>query len=254
MKSKTPGQRRLGRATSDTSDEPDVSSTRLSWIIAFLIGVATVTAAGFGWRGAQIGSTASYDDRQSISETVAVQQAAVERAITVASDAREYVRYRADYVVAAALDREAARLTAAGSGKLAAVSRGEARELRLGATRRAAQAGVFGSSTIGTDLLRPTAKPRTFDYRARARALAAEESTSIDSPATLDPDHWARAAVDIRTRVRGLVRWAFLLLIAVLIYTAAEVTTRRRTAYAFVCLGFAIYLTGLIGGLTTAFF
>jgi hypothetical protein len=215
-----------------------VNGIRLAWVIAFLIGVTTVTAAGFGWRGAQIGSTASYDDRQSISETVAVQQAAVERAVTVA----------------AALDREAARLAAAGSVKLAAVSRGEARELRLGATRRAAQAGVFGSSTIGTDLLRPTAEARPFDYRARARALAAEESTSVGSPTTLDPDHWARAAVEIRTRVRGLARWAFLLLVAVFFYTAAEVTRRRRTRYGLVCLGFATYLVGLIGGLTTVFF
>lgn len=229
-------------------------SIRLRWTIAFLIGVATVTAAGFGWRAAQIGSTAAYDDRQSIGETVAVEQAAVGRAITVAADAREYVRYRADYAVASALDREAAELVAAGADRLAVVSRSEATELRLGATRRAAQAGVFGRATIGGDLLRPTATPRAFEYRARARALAAEESAAIDSPGNLDPDRWAQAAIDIRGRVRGLIRWAFLLLIAVMLYTVAEVTMRRRTAYALVCCGLAIYLAGLIGGLATVFF
>ena len=185
---------------------------------------------------------------------MAVEQAAVERSITVAADAREYVRYRADYAVAAALDREAARLTAGGADRLALVSRSDATELRLGATRRAAQAGVFGRATIEGDLLRPTTTPRRFDYRARARALAAEESAAIDSPANLDPDHWARAAIDIRKRVRGLVRWAFLVLMAVLLYTVAEVTTRRRAAYTFVCCGLAFYLAGLIGGLTTVFF
>jgi hypothetical protein len=96
-----------------------------------------------GWRAAQIGSTAAFDDRQSISETVSVEQDAVARAVAVAADAREYVRYRADYAVAAALD-----------------------------------------------------------YRARAQALAAEESTAIDSPAKLDPGRWAQAANDIRVRVR----------------------------------------------------
>ena len=74
---------------------------------------------------AQIGSTASYEDRQSISETVAVEAGRRRAGGTVAGDAREYVRYRADYVVAAALDREAARLAAAGSGEARAVSRGE---------------------------------------------------------------------------------------------------------------------------------
>jgi hypothetical protein len=138
-----------------------------------------VTAAGLSWRAAQIGSTAAYDDRQSISETVSVEQAAVARAVAVAADAREYSRYRADYAVAAALDREAARLAAGGADRLAAVSRGEAAALREGATRRAAQSGVFGQSTIGSDLLRPTAAPRPFDYRAQARALAAQPPISI---------------------------------------------------------------------------
>lgn len=234
--------------------EPGVISSRLRWTVAFLIGVATVTAAGFGWRAAQIGSTAAYDDRQSIGETVAVEQATVERAITVAAAAREYVRYRADYAVATALDREAARLKAAGAARLALVSSSEARELRLGATRRAAQAGVFGSATIGGDLLRPTPKPRDFDYRARSRALEAEASAAIASPVSLDPDRWSRAAVDIRTRIRGLVRWAFLVVLAVLTYTLAEVTTRRRRAYVLAGCGVAIYLTGLIGGLATVFF
>jgi hypothetical protein len=223
-------------------------------MIAFLIGLASVTAAGLGWRAAQIGSTAAYDDRQSISETVSVEQAAVARAVTVAANAREYVRYRADYAVAAALDREAARLVKGGAGDLAAVSRGEAAALRLGATRRAADAGVFGRFTIGSDLLRPTATPRSFDYKAQARALAAEESTALGSPASLDPDRWARAANDIRERVKMLTRWAFLILGTVLLYTAAEVSRRRRVGYALIAGGLAVYLTGLVIGLTTVFF
>jgi hypothetical protein len=207
-----------------------------------------------GWRAAQIGSTAAYDDRQSISETVRVQQDGIARAVAVAADAREYARYRADYAVAATLDREAARLAAGGAADLAAVSRGEAAALRLGATRRAAEAGVFGRSTIGTDLLRPTATPRPFDYRARARALAAEESTAIDSPAKLDPGRWAQAANDIRVRVRDLTHWAFLMLIAVLLYTAAEVSRRRWAGYALIGCGLAVYITGVTIALTTVFF
>ena len=228
--------------------------TRTRWAIAFLIGLATVTAAGFGWRAAQIGSTAAYDDRQSISETVAVEQGSVSRAVTVAAQAREYVRYRADYAVAAALDREADRLAAAGAGKLAAVSRGEADALREGATRRAVQAGVFGPFSIDSDLLEPTPKPRPFDYRAQARALAAETATALDSPASLDPSHWASAAAHIRARVRHLTRWAFLAVLAVLLYTIAEVRLPRRLAYLAAGCGIVVYLAGLVGGLSTAFF
>lgn len=228
--------------------------TRVRWTIAFLIGLATVTAAAFGWRAAQIGSTAAYDDRQSISETVRVEQGRVERAITVADEARGYGQYRADYAVAAALDREADRLTAGGAARLAEVSRGEAAALREGATRRAAQAGVFGRFTIGTDLLRPTPTPRPFDFTTRERALAAEESASLDSPGNLDPGRWARAAIDIRVRVNGLIHWAFLMLAAVLLYTLAEVSTRPRVVYAFLGAGLAVYLAGVAAALTTVFF
>jgi hypothetical protein len=231
-----------------------VTENRIGWAIAFLIGIATVTAAGFGWRAAQIGSTASYDDRQSISDTVSVEQATVERAVTMAADAREYVRYRGDYAVAAALDREADRLAAGGAARLAAVSRSEAAQLRLGATRRAAQAGVFGPFTIGTDLLQPTRTPRPFDYRARATALAAEQSTALDSPANLDPDHWASAANEIRMRVKRLAEWAFVALVAVFLYTAAQVSTRRWATFALIGCGAAVYLAGLVGGLSNAFF
>ena len=136
----------------------------------------------------QIGSTAAYDDRQSISETVRVEQGRVERAITVADEAREYGRYRADYAVAAALDREADRLTAGGAARLAGVSRGEAAALREGATRRAAQAGVFGRFTIGTDLLRPTPTPRPFDFTTRGSGRWPRRSRRrLTRPATSTP-------------------------------------------------------------------
>ena len=231
-----------------------MSGSTLRWAIAFLIGLASVTAAGLGWRAAQIGSTAAYDDRQSISETIAVEQARVERAATLAADAREYARYRSDYAVAGALDREAARLAAHGASDLAAVSRQEAVALREGSTLRAADAGLFGRSTIGSALLEPTRVPRPFDYRARARALEAESSASLDSPGNLDPENWARAATEIRVRVNGLIKWAFCVLIAVLLYTLAEVSTRRRLTLAFAGAGLIVYVASVVGGLSTVFF
>jgi hypothetical protein len=223
-------------------------------VVAFLIGLASVTAAGFGWRAAQIGSTAAYDDRQSISETVVVEQVRIQTAVAVAAESQEYVRYRADYAVAAALDRQADRLDAGGAARLAAVSRGEAAALREGATRRAAAAGVFGRFTIGTALLAPSAKPRLFDYRARARALALEQATGLNSAASLDPAGWAAAAVHIRVRVNDLTRWAFLAVLAVLLYTVAEVATRPWIAWTALGGGLAVYLAAVVGALSTVFF
>ena len=213
-----------------------------------------MTAAGFAWRAAQIGSTAAYDDRQSISETVAVQQAKIQTAVTVAEEAQAYVRYRADYAIAAALDRQADRLEAGGAAPLAAVSRDQAAALREGATRRAATAGVFGRFTIGTALLRPTPKPRSFDYRTQARALALEQATGLNSPANLDPAHWAADAVRIRVRVNDLTRWAFLSVLAVLLYTVAEVATRRWIAWTALACGLTVYLAAVVGALSSAFF
>ncbi len=227
---------------------------RAKWAIAFLIGLATVTAASFTWRAAQIGSTAAYDDRQSISETVRAEQGEVERTVAIAAAAREYVRYQADYGVAAALDREAARLAAAQSSRLADVSRAEAAALREGATRRAAAAGVFGRATIGSDLLKPSATPRPFDIKARRRALEVEQSTALDSPGNLNPSGFARQADDIRDRVNGLVRFAFVIAFAVLLYTLAEVSTRRRRMMAFAVAGIAVYTAAVVGCLSTYFF
>jgi hypothetical protein len=231
-----------------------VTDTRIRWAIAFLIGLSSVTAATLGWRAAQIGSTAAYDDRQSISETIAVEQARVERADTVAGEAREYERYRADYAVAAALDREANRLAAQGKAQLAAVSRGEAAALRQGATRRAATAGVFGRQTIGTDLITPTSTPRSFDYKARARALEAEESASLDSPGSLDPDGWAKAAVEIRDRIRNIIRGAFFVLLSIFFYALAEVSRTRRATFALAGTGIVLYAASIGAILSTVFF
>jgi hypothetical protein len=233
---------------------PRLNRTRLRWAIAALIGLATVTAATMGWRSAQIGSDAAFDDRQSISETVLVAQQTVDQTLEVAAEAREYARYRADYGVAAALDHEAERLSAAGALKLAHVTRTQADLLRKGATRRAAAAGVFGSFTIGNDVRKPTAKPRAFNIDARARALAEEQATALNSPGKLKPNRWAQAANEIRSRMKGLSRWALILLISVLLYTIAEVSSRIRWMLAFAGAGLIVYLVGLIGGLSTRFF
>lgn len=228
--------------------------TREQWLVAFLIGLASVLAAVLGWRAAAIGSTAAFDDRQSISETVKVEQGGIDIAFALADDAREYMRYLADYAVAAELDNQAAALAGAGDPGQAAGLRQEARLMRRGATRRAADAGVFGRVSIADDVSRPRPRPRPFDLDDRRRALSAEAATGIDSPGRLDPDVWARDAEDIRDRIDDLVVWAFLLIVAVLLFTAAQVfSSRRRAFFALLGLGCVVLLVGAVSGFTMDF-
>jgi hypothetical protein len=206
-----------------------------TWTVAFLIGLATVTATGFGWRAAQIGSTAAFDDRQSIGETVRVEQAAVQRTVALETGARAYARYRADYARAATLHGVQAT-----AGRRAAI-------------RRAVRAGAFAASAVSADLLRPPASPRRFDLVGRERALVAQQATALDAPAALNPDRWAREADAIRVRINGLTHWAFVALLAVPLFTLAQLAKRTKMVLLFVATGLAVYLTGLVAGLTTQF-
>ena len=75
--------------------------------IALLIGVATISAGVLTWRGGQIGSSASFNDRQSVGEQVDLDNAEVDVTIEAARQARQYDRYLAEYAVADGLDNDA---------------------------------------------------------------------------------------------------------------------------------------------------
>lgn len=205
------------------------------WTVAFLLGVATVTATGFGWRAAQIGSTAAFDDRQSIGETVRVEQAAVQRTVALETAVRAYARYRGDYARAATLHGR------------------QAMALRRAAIRRAVSAGTFAASAVSGDLLHPPSAPRRFDLAGRERALIAQQATALDAPAALDPDRWAREADAIRVRINGLTHWAFVALLAVPLFTLAQLATRSKMVLLLLAAGLVVYLSGLVGGLATQF-
>ena len=229
--------------------------TAQQWVVAFLIGLATISAAGFGWRAAAIGSTAAFDDRQSISETIAVEQERMDVGLAVSGDTRNYTRYLSDYAIAAELENQARGLERAGDGAAAGAARQEARTLRRVATERAADAGVFGQSTIADDLSRPSPTPRPFSYEERLRARTAEEQTGVDSPGRLNPDQWARESEQIRDRINGLAVWSLVVLLAILIFTIAEANSaRRRVFYGAMAFGVIILVAGATAGLTVDFF
>ena len=234
---------------------PRLELTARQWVVAFLIGLATVFAAAYGWRAAAIGSTAAYDDRQSISETIAVEQQTIDIALAVGNDTREYTSYLADYAAAAELDNQAGALREAGQSATATDAVRQARFLPRSATERAADSGVFGRFTIADDLARPGEAPRPFSFEDQLKARTAEQQTEIDSPGKLDPAVWAAEANGIRDRINGLAAWALVMLAAVLLLTIAEANSvRRGVFYPALSLGVVVLLIGSIGGMTVDFF
>ena len=207
-------------------------------------------AGGADRKHGRVTTTASRSARRS-----RVEQATVERAITVAEDAREYVRYRADYAVAAALDREA--VGSGGTGRRPARRRLARRGRRATPRRDTARGRGRGLRPLH-DRHRPAAADLEAAPvrlpRAGARARGGAGRRRSTRPANLDPDRWARAADDIRDRIKGLTRWAFLVLIAVLLYTAAEVSTRRAPSTCSLGCRSRRLPAGLVAGLSTVFF
>jgi len=228
--------------------------TAQQWVLAFLVGLATVSAAGFNWKSAAIGSTAAYDDRQSISETIAVEQQTMDVGLTVSNDTRTYAEYLVDYAAAAELENQAAGLTSAGDQPAATVNRQDATLLRRNATERAAAAGLFGEATIGDDVTKPRPTPRPFSLEQQTRARIAEEETAVDSPGKLNPDQWAGDAEQIRDRINGMAVWALVVLFAVLMFSIAEANSKRRQVfYAAMGIGLAVLVSGIAIGLSTDF-
>jgi hypothetical protein len=234
---------------------PRLDLTAQQWVVALLIGLATVCTATYGWRAAAIGSTAAYDDRQSISETISTEQETIDVALGVSNDTLQYTGYLADYVVAAELGNQAGALKRIGNASAASDALRQARFLRRSATERAADAGVFGRSTIADDLARPSAAPRPFSFEDQIKARTAEQQTGIDSPGKLDPGAWAAEANGIRDQINGLTAWALVMFAAVLLFTVAEANSLRRPVfYTAMSLGIVVLLTGISGGMTFAFF
>lgn len=230
-----------------------MSTTNLERLIALMIGISTVTAGLFTWRGGQIGSTAAYNDRQSVGEQIDVETAEVDVNIEAARQARQYDRYLADYAVAGGLDSDAEALRSTGQGELADLAERQAAARRAAATQRATDAGVFGPSTLGERSEAATAQPQAFDLEERIDELRVLESTGLGSASDLQPQRWADESSAIRRRIRNLTYWVGLLLSAVVVLTAAEVTVSRRLRLSGLALGSIFLATAWIGGLATGF-
>lgn len=201
--------------------------------IALLIGIASITAGVFAWRASQIGSTASFDDRTAIGQTIAAAQRDMEVVIGTSADAADYETYLAAYTIAAELDETTAH------------------QIRSAATEMAVAGGVFG----GFELADPApVEPVAFDVDARLASRTAAAATGFSSGGPLEPDVAAAEADDIRQRVRGLITWAFLVLLAVGALTVAQVADSRRLRRAFAAGGTVFFAAVTIAAFTRDYF
>ena len=118
-----------------------------TWLIPLMIGIVTVTAGIVTWRAGQLGSSAAFEDRQSVGQTIRQQEIATEARLGATAQASDYMRYLADFSEAEALDGVAAELEAQGASAAAEATRTDADDLRTLASRTAVAARVSEPSS-----------------------------------------------------------------------------------------------------------
>ena len=227
-----------------------MSKENIKRIIALLIGIGTITVGLFTWRAGQIGSAAAFDDRTAVGQQIDVENARIDVAVEATRQARQYDLYISEYAIADELDADAVELRAQGQDQLADVAEAEALARRESATVRASEAGVFGADTLAVDPDSVSTEPVPFDLEQRIEALTVQETTGLDSAGDLEPQQWADDADDIRDRIRNLTYWVGVLLIAVVLLTAAEVTVSRRVRRSGLAIGVLLIGVSVVGGFT----
>ena len=223
------------------------------WLLPLLIGVVTIIAGVFTWRAGQLGSTAAYEDRQSVGQTIVQQQQSTEVALAAITDAVAYVRYVAAYAEAGAIDSLLPTLEAQGADTLAQTFATQADEQRAAASDLAEASGLFGEQTLLTQLVASPDDPLPFDLDDQIELLEAQVTTGLTSPGVPNPDDWAEQADATRDRVRSLRLATLLLLVAVVFYTAAQLTDRTLTRRVGAALGSTVFVTVVVTTMATVF-
>jgi hypothetical protein len=219
-----------------------VSKLNQQRLIIFLIGAATITAGVISWRVGQVGSGAAFDDRQSVGQTVAQQEQEIEVSLGLANAISTYVDYVADFSEADAIDRSAAGAASAGRDAIATTMRQSAANLRLAASSRAVDAGLFGRQNLTNDLIGDSTEPRELDIATQEALIRAEVTTGPTAQGELDPDFWAGEADSKRARMKAMRNGVFVIILSVVLLTIAQVTDRFRLRVASAGVGVLVFV------------
>ncbi|MEZ5239088.1 MAG: hypothetical protein R2716_09135 [Microthrixaceae bacterium] len=104
------------------------------WLVPGLIGLVTITAGLVTWRAGQLGSSAAYQDRQSVGQTISEQTQATEAGLATLGQASGYVAFAADLAEADALEDLATEADGEGRPEIAGELRARADEVRRSAS------------------------------------------------------------------------------------------------------------------------
>jgi hypothetical protein len=208
----------------------------LKFLIVIMIGIVSVTGAVMTWQASQLGEYATDHDRQALAETVRQQQDRAAVASQVDQEVQVFARYKEQLTNAIELERQAEQLRGRGledealnAEDRASEQRQLADQLLLLTLGNARDKYVAGDEATG-DV--------TFDVELRSADL----QTDRDSQFPADPGQTATEGDDLRARSQRLVGWTIPLVLAVVLFTVAQLVASRRLRPFAAGLGLAVYL------------
>lgn len=217
---------------------PPPSGSRWAWldlklVIVVMIGVVSVTGAVLTWQASQLGEYATDKDRQSLAETVQEQQDAAATAAQVDNEVEAFARYQEELATAEQLELQAETLRGQGRVEDAVAAEDEATERRELADSLASL--TFNLAYVVED---PNTGTLTFDEEQRTEDLTRQRNAAFPA----DPEQTADEADDLRDRSQRLVGWIIPLVLAILLFTVAQLVASRRLRPAIAGAGFVVYL------------
>lgn len=232
-----------------TGDEDPVEARQLPpWLVPALIGLVTISAGLVTWRAGQLGSSAAYEDRQSVGQTITQQQQVTEAGLGTTAQASAWVTYSASLAEASALEDLANEAADQGLEDVSAKLLEQADRVTTSADELAQAQGVFGTQELLRREVNPdvAAEADGFNIAQRFETLKADAASGVTSPGVLDPDAWAARADATRAQVRALRIATVFMLIAVAAYTVAELARHRSVRLAGFAIGGVVYVVTVI--------
>ena len=203
--------------------------------IAIVIGLISFSGALLTWHAANLSSTATGADRQSVLQTVSQQQNSVAVETQLRNEEAAFVRFKTDYMNAQKMRAEADQLRAAKNDAAA-------RQLDDDANRLENLANVASSNADLSFITYDKDSVPQFDENARRQTLINRDETASQA----HPDEQAQFADRTRHRAERLVTFLPIFVLAIAILTVAQLMQRDALRPVLLGVGSAVWLIALV--------